>query len=289
MERDNRRPWQEPNLWVPVLAITAVIGAALFFWPMGEKSKEPVKEETTATSPDDLLSHEQAEEPKIQFPVPGEAGETAGAITQSPGENTQQHPSLDESDAFIEEEFHHLYDEQKFGGLFLLQDIIRNSVVTIDNMTGPKLPQKYSFTQPPAGRFVVFRDAAGNEFIDPKNYDRYRTFVELAMAVDIRRIVSFYVRYYTAFQQAYRDLGYPDRYFNDRVIAVLDHLLAAPEIKVPIKLVRPKVFYQFADPDLEALSAGQKILVRIGPDNAGKVKARLKELRQSLATLKKKK
>ena len=103
MERDNRRPWQEPNLWVPVLAITAVVGVAMFFWPTGEKPGEPIKEETPATPRNDLLSQGKAEEPKIQYPVPGEAGKPAGAITQSPVEK-EQHPGLDDSEAFIEEE-----------------------------------------------------------------------------------------------------------------------------------------------------------------------------------------
>ena len=60
-----------------------------------------------------------------------------------------------------------------------------------------------------------------------------------------------------------------------------------PVIRAPIRLVRPKVTYQFADPELETLSAGQKILIRMGPDNAVRVKARIMELRQALATLKK--
>ena len=37
--------------------------------------------------------------------------------------------------------------------------------------------------------------------------------------------------------------------------------------------------YTFADPTLEALPAGQKLLLRMGPDNAAVVKAKLKELR----------
>jgi hypothetical protein len=65
----------------------------------------------------------------------------------------------------------------------------------------------------------------------------------------------------------------------------MDHLLTAPEIKEPINLIRPKVFYQFADPQLEALSAGQKILVRIGVDNTQRVKSKLRELRAILTTL----
>lgn len=59
-------------------------------------------------------------------------------------------------------------------------------------------------------------------------------------------------------------------------------MLAAPDIKGPVKLVRPKVMYQFADPSLEARSAGQKILIRMGSDNAGRIKAKLNEIRHEL-------
>jgi hypothetical protein len=37
--------------------------------------------------------------------------------------------------------------------------------------------------------------------------------------------------------------------------------------------------YVFADPALEARPAGQKLLIRMGPNNAAAVKAKLTELR----------
>jgi hypothetical protein len=37
--------------------------------------------------------------------------------------------------------------------------------------------------------------------------------------------------------------------------------------------------YKFADPGLESMSAGQKLLLRMGPDNAARVKAKLKAVR----------
>jgi len=43
------------------------------------------------------------------------------------------------------------------------------------------------------------------------------------------------------------------------------------------------VLYEFDDPQLESLTAGQKILVRMGLDNERRVKARLAELRGLIA------
>ena len=78
-------------------------------------------------------------------------------------------------------------------------------------------------------------------------------------------------------------LGYPNAYFNDRAVAVIDELLTTPEPEQPIPLVRPHVLYEYADPELEALSAGQKLLLRMGPDHAARVKAVLAEIRQRIA------
>ena len=60
-------------------------------------------------------------------------------------------------------------------------------------------------------------------------------------------------------------------------------MLATPQIEGPIALVRPKVLYEFADPDLETRSAGQKIVLRMGRENALRVKAKLAEIRRELA------
>jgi len=100
--------------------------------------------------------------------------------------------------------------------------------------------------------------------------------------VDARQAVAWYVRYYPLFQQAYRELGYPRGYFNDRLVAAIDNMLAAPDLTAPIALVRGDTYYRFVDPSLQGLSAGQKLLLRMGPANAAKLKAKLREVRAAL-------
>jgi hypothetical protein len=41
--------------------------------------------------------------------------------------------------------------------------------------------------------------------------------------------------------------------------------------------------FTFADPALESRSAGQKLLIRMGPENAAAVKVKLKELRAAIS------
>ena len=119
--------------------------------------------------------------------------------------------------------------------------------------------------------------------ISARNAERYAPYVALVEALDARACVELYVRFYPLFQKSYNELGDPRGYFNDRVVAAIDDMLAAPEPQEPIALARPKVLYEFADPALESLSAGRKILARVGTANAAKVKAKLREIRAELA------
>jgi hypothetical protein len=141
--------------------------------------------------------------------------------------------------------------------------------------------QKLMAVKPAAGRFAISGEG-DNAVMSPDNYRRYTPAMKVLEAADAGKLAAVYLHFYPLFQQAYAELGYPNAYFNDRLVQVIDHLLAAPEPRGPVRLVRPKVMYQYADPELEALSAGHKILVRIGPENAARVKAKLREIRAEL-------
>jgi len=276
--------------WIPAaIVVLIIIGGGYFLLKKEEQPVAPAEQPPVVTKAEPGIPSE-LRIPEIKHPIPETPVEIEKpvGIEQNLGQPIKNEakplPSLEESDPSFREELNRLFDPKQLEDLFLLRAVIRHFVVTIDNMTGPKLPQKFSITRSPAGKFAINKDGTEHMFIDPKNYARYARFVEFIEAMDTRRIVSVYVHYYPLFQQAYREIGYPNRYFNDRLIEVIDHLLATPDVQGPIELVRPKVFYQFADTDLEALSAGQKIMVRIGHDNAMKVKAKLGVLRKALAT-----
>jgi hypothetical protein len=126
--------------------------------------------------------------------------------------------------------------------------------------------------------------------IGVRNGDRYVPFVRFVEGIDPRRAVALYLRVYPLLQQAYEDLGYPGKYFNDRVVEVIDNLLATPTPAGPIAVKRFAAdggppgggLYVYADPALEASSAGQKILLRMGRDNATALMAKLREIRTQL-------
>ncbi len=155
--------------------------------------------------------------------------------------------------------------------------------MTVDNLPRKDLlNQKYRSNQSVHGQLVVDQDENGF-YLSKKNYARYDAYIDLLDSMNSEQLIALYLHYYPLIQAAYEELGFPSAYFNDRLIDVIDHLLEVPDIGGRVSLVRPHVLYLFADPELEALSAGQKVLIRIGPRNAARVKLKLRELRRRLA------
>lgn len=290
---------KKPIVFVIIIFSLAIV-ATYYPWQQTEET-ESVLEKKPITKQDNYLKIPGANKKTIiQYPVPEAIVELEGqrvdelpAVEQEPAANTASPdpvvpevpkplPRLDESDRAVADAINRLTDVT---GLFSFKSFIRHFVVTIDNLTNQKIPQRYVFTQRVPDKFAVVTKDVDTALLDTRNFKRYAGFVNLAERIDTGKLIAHYVRFYPLFQEAYEELGYPDRYFNDRLIQVIDHLLAAPEVEGQINLVRPKVFYQFANPELEALSAGQKILVRVGYDNAQRVKAKLRELRTVLTRL----
>ncbi len=128
---------------------------------------------------------------------------------------------------------------------------------------------------PTAGRYTV--DARGDLLYPAAdNAKRYAGFVAFVEGVDAQRAAALYARNYALFQKQYEDLGYPGRYFNDRLVDVIDLMIATPIpaqppalrltlVQGPVPSTHPWLRYEFTDPALEAVPAGQKIMLRVGP------------------------
>lgn len=160
-------------------------------------------------------------------------------------------------------------------------ELIRRFVLTVDNLPGETMSMQYRAIVATPGAFVTeARD--GQALIGAQNARRYDAFVKMVASLDTRRVVGLYKRFYPLFQQEYRSIGYPDAYFNDRLIQAIDDLLAAPLTPASPALAQPRVLYEYADTALESRSVGQKMLIRMGPDHAAQLKAKLREFRKAL-------
>jgi len=190
-------------------------------------------------------------------------------------------PPLAESDADILGGLNELVGAGAVEEFAVPERIVRNVVVTVDNAAREKMALNQRPIKPTPEQFIV-SGPEGARVIDAANYDRYAPFVALVGKVDAKTLVSLYRGFQPLFQQAYEELGHPNDVFDSRLVEVIEHLLSTPEVTGEIRLVQPSVLYLYADPELERLSAGQKVLVRMGPENARKVKAKLREILNEL-------
>jgi hypothetical protein len=210
-----------------------------------------------------------ADEPAIAHPLPVAAGDAASVAAL---------PNLADSDAPLRDALGQISSTDAAKNYLLPENVIRHLVVTIDNLPRQKVAVDKRPTTAVAGSFLADGDEL-HATLDRRNFERYKPMVAVIEKLDMQKLAAIYFHFYPLFQQSYQNLGYPNGYFNDRLVQVIDVLLAAPQVAGPIELVRPNVMYTFADPALEARPAGQKLLLRMGPDNAAVVKAKLSELR----------
>jgi hypothetical protein len=266
-DSDLPSPWR--GLLLALLAVGLAVAAYFYFRP-GQTPSLPI----APVSPPPVASPSPAPAPSptVQFPI-----EQAVQSTKPPAALT-----LQDSDAAAQASLIELFGSKAVAQLFRVDNVVRRIVATVDALPREKASQRLMPLKPVGGQFIVAAGADGNPVIAPENAVRYDVLVQLFARVDTKTLVGSYANHYSLFQQAYRELGYPQGYFNDRLIAAIDSMLATPDIPGPIALAQPKVFYEFARPELEALPAAQKIMLRIGPENARTVKAKLREVRQAL-------
>jgi len=256
--------------WIAALAILAGISlATYYYWQRQLPTIAPSATAPSAqTSPIPVPRTESA----VRYPIP-KAEPQSGY--------TEPLPALEQSDKALKNHADELFGSKAFQALFYPDEIVRRLVVTVDNLPRKKLSAQLLPIKPAAGPFLTAAEKGG-EAIAAANDQRYAPYVALATTVDAKKLVAAYIYVYPLLQEEYRNLGYPSGEFNDRLIDAIDDLLATPDIAGSILLVQPKVMYQFADPHLEALSAGQKVMLRLGSQNAILIKTKLRAIRREL-------
>jgi hypothetical protein len=264
-------PRKGPIVWLVLLMVLAA--SAVFFYLWRQNASQPPALATPANQPPAAAEAT----PAIRHPIEDAQG-TATANTE-----TKPLPALMVSDTTLQNTLADLFGPASLGKVFYEDAIIHRFVTTVDNLPRKTIPSRNLPVKPIAGPLATSAKD-DNIAISADNASRYTPYVRMAESIDAKSLVAAYVHFYPLIQQDYRDLGYPKGYFNDRLIEAIDDLLAAPEVKDSLQVVQPKVLYQYADPELEARSAGQKIMIRMGNENAAKVKTKLQEIRRELTS-----
>ena len=256
--------WKRTVLYSAIAVAVVAAGGAIYYFEFMKKAVTPVAP------------------PTAQAPVapPAEPEKEHHPIASTPDKPL---PKLNDSDSDMTAALTGVFGKSPLDRMLVPEMVIRHIVVTVDNLPRNKVAEQMRPLKSVGGEAVV-ATSGDTTVLTTENAARYAAVMKLVEGTDIKQAGALYIRYYPLFQQAYEDLGYPGQYFNDRLVEVIDHLLQTPDPHGPIQLKLGKVFYEYADPALEARSAGQKLLMRMGPQNEVIIKGKLKELRTYVTT-----
>ena len=257
--------------WIAAAVVVVAIGAGGVY--LARRAMHPAEPAAPASAPAPTAPAATATAPAIAHPITQAAA--------PPSASSAPLPALEQSDDDVAAALANLAGADNLRGLLVNRQIIARIVATVDALPRRALGTSVLPLQPPRGDTVTV-DANGMTTLGEQNSARYAPYMRIVQAVDPQALVGWYVHAYPLFQQAYRQLGYPKGYFNDRLVAAIDDMLAAPEPAQPAALTFSNGFYRYSDPSLESLSAGQKLLLRTGPANEALIKAKLRAIRAQL-------
>ena len=264
-ESDADESFRKKVIWGSAAVVVLGLLGAVYYYKY--RGAVPVPEVKTQAPPAATLP-QASTEPAIRNPVPVPA-------------DTRPLPALRESDPDVRESLVSVFGARSVSQFLVPENVVRHIVVTVDNLPRKKVAVELRPIKPTLGMTVTATQGDVTT-LGSANFERYAPLIKVVRSTDTAVLTSVYFKLYPLFQQSYEDLGYPGQYFNDRLVEVIDDMLRAPEVQGPIELKQPKVFYEYADPKLESLSAGQKLMLRMGPANEAIMKAKLRELRKAI-------
>lgn len=191
-------------------------------------------------------------------------------------------PPLNESDSFVLDGLRAMQNGVAVVRLLANEQLVRKFVVFVENVSRGGFPQT-ELPYRPLGQGMPVSNIDDNLFVmDPSAHARFDAVVDTFVALDAEQAMVLYRSLSPLFQQAYAEIGFRDVNFDDTLRSALTRVISANDVEGPYQLVKPKVMYLYADSRIENLSAVNKQLVRLGPENSAKLKDKLRQFLQQL-------
>lgn len=262
MEPDRREGKGKWIALVVVGLIILVLGGYYLF--KGKPAKEPLP---------------VAEPPKIE--TPATAPKPSGEPPKEPLPAAR--PGLADSDDWIRKKGEELSTDPGWIQWLANKNLIRRLTAAVVNISEGKSPRKHLSFLGPQKPFSAAKKE-GKLYLDPANYDRYNLIAEIISRLEAAKTIGLFKETYPLFQDAYRELGYPQGEFQAVLIHAIKELLLTPVVEGEVQLKEAVLSYWLVDDALEDLSEAQKHLLRMGPQNMRKVQKKLKEVALLLGT-----
>ena len=262
-----------------IVGILLIVILAIVFWPSEDEPEPAVTPETEVTEPE-ITEPQEPEVFEPTQPAPTVELEEKDEVEPLP-ESVESDPEpLDTSDPAVKASLieSSSADEATVNRMLVNEGLIQRFVVSVTNLANDEMAPNHQLLTPPEQNFRVYSQA-GKQWIDAASYKRYTPYVDMLESFDNDALLNIYGIYKGDIQAKFSEIGKPDEDFNQVLLEAFDQLLDTPEVPVPVEVYSDSVAYKYADERLENLNEPQKQLLRTGPDNMRRIKAKLRELK----------
>ena len=159
--------------------------------------------------------------------------------------------------------------------------VVERTVAIVDALRRGEVPYKLLPVGKPASAFPV-TDGGLRVTMDPAGFARYNAFANWVNSLDVDAIVAAFNDYESLATAALANMGVNDFDIRGAALGATTQILATPSLPESAELMRNEANWVYIDPELESLTALQKQLLRMGPDNAELVQQKARELRGAL-------
>ena len=262
-----------------IVGILLVVILAVVFWPSDEEPEPVVNPEAEVTEPE-VTAPEEPEVFEPTQPAPTVELEEKDDVEPLPEQVEPDPELLDTSDPAVKASLIESSSagEETVNRMLVDEGLIQRFVVSVTNLANDEMAPNHQLLTPPEQSFRVYSQA-GKQWIDAASYKRYTPYVDMLESFNSEALLNIYGIYKGDIQAKYAEIGNPDQDFNSVLLEAIDQLLDTPEVPVPVEVYTDSVAYKYADDRLENLSEPQKQLLRTGPDNMRRIKAKLRELK----------
>jgi len=220
--------------------------------------------------------------PQSQTPSSEGAKPSETRADQASKGNTISLPPLDETDPLIRELVGRLSAHPAVAAWLTTDGLILNFVMVTAAIANGETRNAELKALGPVPPFRI-RESRDNVYVDPSSYRRYDRFADAIASVDARGAARLYATLEPRIGDAYGRLEGGGGDFDPVMERAIVELLKVPVIDGEIELEPKGIVYAFADPNLERMTAAQKQLLRMGPQNVRRIQGKLRELADYLA------
>lgn len=190
-------------------------------------------------------------------------------------------PPLDEMDPVVRELVGKLSANPVVAAWLTTDSLILNFVAVTSRIANGVTPVAELKAIGPVPRFAT-RTARDNTYIDRSSYRRYDRYAQAVAALDARGVAELYKTLNPRIKEGYARLTSGDEPFDPVLEKAIVDLLKVPVVEGEIELYPHGTVWAFADPQLQEMSAAQKQLLRMGPQNVRTVQSKLREIATNL-------